>query len=352
MRVIPHSRPTLGKQELTALSRVVRSGYLSAGKEVAALEKEMRGLFKVKDVAAVATGTAALHLALAGLKIGPGDEVILPTYVCTAVLNAVHYVGAAPVLADVGSDDGNIDPQDAARRVTPRTRAIIVPHMFGFPADIKALLKTGVPLIEDCAQSAGAKIGARPVGSFGRAAVSSFYATKMMACGEGGVLMSGDAGLMAEARELLSYDHRGEYRLRFNYKLTDLQASVARAQAGRLAAFIAARRKVAAEYTRRLEHSGLVLPSERKGTQPVFYRYVIRVKDPVSFMAAMKKRGINAERPLFRPLHYYLGLTGYPAADRLQKESVSLPVYPSLTRAEIDHIVKSVLAVNNNERIQ
>jgi dTDP-4-amino-4,6-dideoxygalactose transaminase len=217
--------------------------------------------------------------------------------------------------------------------------------MFGFPADIKALLKPGIPLIEDCAQSAGARIGVKPVGSFGRAAVFSFYATKMMASGEGGLLVSGDKDLMAEARDLLSYDHRPEYRLRFNYKLTDIQAALARAQLKKLAAFISFRRNLASEYSRRLKGAGIILPVEKKGTESAFYRYVIKVKDPVIFMAGMKKKGIMVERPLFRPIHYYLGLTGYPVADRLQQENVSLPIYPSLSRVEQDRIIKAASAL-------
>ena len=340
MQVIPHSCPTIGKEELTAVSRVLRSGQLSQGLEVDAFEKDAARRFMVKDAAAVSSGTAALHLALASLKLMPGDEVIIPTYVCTAVLNAVYYAGAVPILADVDIDNGNIDPKDTVRRITRRTRAIVVPHMFGFPADVKAFLKFEIPLIEDCAQSAGAKIGAKPVGSFGRAAVFSFYATKMMAAGEGGLLLSGDKELMAEARDLLSYDHRPEYRLRFNYKMTDIHAALARVQLKKLTSFITTRRKIALEYSQKLKVSGFGLPVEKKGTESAFYRYIIRVKDPVTFIASMKKKGIMVERPLFRPVHYYLGLTGYPAADRLQQESVSLPIYPSLTRGEQDRIIK------------
>ncbi len=345
MKLIPHSRPLVGKEELSALTRVVRSGYLSTGIEGEALRKEIARQFGLKDSAVVSSGTAALHLALAGLKVGPGDEVILPTYVCTALLNAVHYVGAVPVLSDVCFADGNIDPKDVARRITSRTRAVIVPHMFGFPADMKELLKLKIPLIEDCAQAAGAKIGNKCVGSFGRAAIFSFYSTKLMACGEGGVLASPDHKVMKEARDLLSYDHRQEYRLRFNYKLSDLQAAVARAQLKKLPSMLLRRRKIAEDYMRVLEGAGVVLPSSRQGTEPSFYRFVLKVKDPVLVMSLMRKRGINVERPLFRPLHYYLGLTGYPVADRLQKESVSLPLYPSLTAGELERIKTSIVDV-------
>lgn len=345
MKIIQHSRPTVGKEEMSAVQRVVKSAYLSMGQEVASLEKEMASRLKMKGAAAVSSGTAALHLALAGLKIGPGDEVILPTYVCTALLNAVHYVGAKPVLADVRLADGNIDPRDVAQRINPRTRAIIVPHMFGFPADIKALLELGVPLIEDCAQSAGALIGKKPVGSFGRVSVFSFYATKMMACGEGGMLASSDEAVLAEARTLLEYDHQPEYRVRFNYKMTDLQASLGRVQLKRLPSMVKARQKIAAAYCKALGRAPVELPAVPKGVTPSFYRFVIRVKDPAAVIAAMKKQGIMAERPLFKPLHDYLGLSGYPSADRLKQESVSLPIYPSLSRQEFEKIKKSLLGV-------
>ncbi|MBF0619123.1 MAG: DegT/DnrJ/EryC1/StrS aminotransferase family protein, partial [Candidatus Omnitrophica bacterium] len=225
MPVIPHSRPTISSQDIACVVKALKSGQVSAGPQVEAFEKEFCRTFRVKEACAVASGTAALHLALAGLRVGPGDEVILPTFVCTALLNAVHYVGATPVLADVCYKDGNIDPKDVSRRITPRTKAMLVPHMFGFPADMKALLKFKIPIVEDCAQAVGARIGKAHVGSIGHAGVFSFYATKMMVAGEGGMLVSSDKALMTEARDLMCYDHKPEYRLRFNYKLTDIQAA-------------------------------------------------------------------------------------------------------------------------------
>ena len=133
----------------------------------------------------VSSGTAALHLALAAMGVGPGDEVVVPSFVCSALLNAVTVTGASPVMAEIDPATLNLDPQDVERRLTLRTKAVVVPHMFGLPADLDRLLALGVPLVEDCAQAIGARYRGRPVGSHGKAAIFSFYATKVLATGEG-----------------------------------------------------------------------------------------------------------------------------------------------------------------------
>src|SRR5262245_30539920 len=178
---IPHSRPTLGHEEERAAVRALRSGMVGGGEEVDRFERELEAFVGAGRATAVHTGSAALHLALLGLGVGPGDRVVLPSYVCAAVLNAVHYTGAEPILADVSPESANLDPDDVRKRLRAGTKAIIAPHLFGRPAPIRELRRLGVPVVEDCAMALGAKVGRE-----GEVAIFSFYATKMIATGHGG----------------------------------------------------------------------------------------------------------------------------------------------------------------------
>ncbi len=187
---IPHSRPTLGEDEVRAVAAVIESGNIAEGEVVQRFEKAFARKMGVQHAVAVSSGTAALHLALLAMGIGPDEEVIIPSYVCTALLHAVQYVGARPVLAEIDPLIFNIDPDDVQKRITTRTGAIIVPHLFGAAADLDKLLKLNVPIIEDCAQAVGGTYQQKPLGTFGDIAIFSFYATKVMATGEGEMVTS------------------------------------------------------------------------------------------------------------------------------------------------------------------
>src|SRR3990170_697834 len=239
--LIAHSRPTLDEDDARAVARVVRGSQLAQGPEVEAFERELAPWFGAPAAAAVSSGSAALELARRALDVGPGHEVIVPTFACDALWHAVVRCGAQPVLADADPETLSLAPADAARRRTPRTRGVVVVHAFGLAADVDAFLALGVPVVEDCAQALGAEAGGRPVGARGAAAVGSFYATKLLTTGEGGAV-AGPAGRVARARDARDYDEREDLRPRFNYKMTDLQAALGRAQLRRLDAFIARRR--------------------------------------------------------------------------------------------------------------
>jgi perosamine synthetase len=349
MRIIPHSRPTIGPDDITSVLKTLRSGQVSMGPAVARFEKTFAGKLGVRDAAAASSGTAALHLALLALKIGKGDEVVLPTHVCVALLNAVHYAGAKPVLVDVDHEDGNISVLAVRKKLTRKTRALIVPHLWGEPADLAPLLKLGVPLIEDCAQALGARYAGKPVGTFGRINVFSFYATKMMTTGEGGMVVSDDLRLMARVRDLLSYDHRQAYKVRFNYKMTDLQAAMGLTQLKKLDGFIRRRRAIAKIYRDGLKGSSVVLSQPGEAADPVYYRFVVKTLNAAAVIRKAKARGITCEPPLFKPLHRYLGLKGFPVSDRLMKECVSIPIYPSLTDAQARSITRELRKLFDKE---
>jgi dTDP-4-amino-4,6-dideoxygalactose transaminase len=303
------------------------------------LERAVARRLGVAHAAAVSSGTAALHLGLLALGVGPGDEVILPSLVCAAPLHAVLAVGAQPRVVDCDPVTGNMDPAAARRAVGHRTRALIVTHAFGLPADLAALSALGPPVIEDCAEGLGAAYRGRPAGSHGRLSVCSFYATKMVAAGEGGVVCSDRRRIVETVRDLRAYDERPVFRPRFNYKLTDLQAALALCQLARLDAFVTRRRALAAAYDRALAGLPLRLPPRPPDRVHAFHRYVVRgARAAGPILAALNRRGIAARRPIFRPLHALLGLPGFPAAAEAWRTMVSLPIYPTLPPAAVRRI--------------
>jgi dTDP-4-amino-4,6-dideoxygalactose transaminase len=338
---IPHSRPTLGEEEARAAAAVVACGQLAEGPETAAFERELGIQVGAPHAVVVSSGTAALHAVLAGMGIGAGHEVIIPSFVCAALLHAVARTHATPVPAEIDPGTLNLDPQDVARRLSRRTAAVILPHMFGRPADMEGLLGLGVPVIEDCAQSLGAVHGGRPVGSFGRAAVFSFYATKVIATGEGGMVATASAELAARVKDLKTYDKREDHAPRFNYKLTDIQAAVGRVQLRRLAAFIRRRRAIAARYRAAFQDSAARLPPADTGH--IYFRYVIDIgADCTGFIRRVAQSGIGCERPVYIPLHRLLKLDGFPRTEQAWRQCVSIPIYPSLTDAEVERITDVV----------
>lgn len=342
--MITHSRTDINQQDVTAISAAAASGFLAQGKNVRLFETSVAKRVGVIDGAAVQSGTAALHLALLALAIGPGDEVILPSYVCVAPLNAILYTGATPILTDIDPDSGNIDPVDAARRLTPLTKAIIVPHLFGRPADITTLCRLGIPVIEDLAQAIGGSIDQQPLGSFGTMAVCSFYATKVMTTGEGGMVLSNDADLLTAVKDLRDYDEKEPYRLRYNSKMTEMQAALGISQLQRLTSSIQHRRELAARYTSHfLEYPHATLPNEGATNGDIHFRYVIRLKDinVDKFIDAMQRSDIVCRRPVFKPLHHLLEQPGYPNTDTFFQQAVSLPIYPNLTETEQEQVIQA-----------
>ncbi len=323
---IPHSRPTIGPKERDAVDRVLQSGNLAQGREVAAFEDECAAVVGRKHGVAVNSGTAALHLALIGMGVSSGDTVAMPSYACAALAQAVAWQGATPLLCDIGPDH-NIDPD----RVPDSVLGVIVPHLFG----ATARLPKHPSVIEDLAQSIGG-----PAGNASILAVASFYATKMMTTGEGGMLLTDDEGLADLARDLRDYDHRDDFQIRRAYKLTDFQAAMGRVQLTRLPAFVARRAEIAAQY-----HVGLAgLPLELPRLEDsVHFRYVIATPERDALETWLSGQGIGVCRPVYRPAHHALG-GDFPRSERAHQENLSLPIYPSLTTAEALFVIKSIRA--------
>ena len=342
--MIPHSRPSLGEDDARAVARVVRGGQIAQGPEVAAFERELAAQLGVPAAAAVSSGTIALELALRALDVGSGDDVVAPTYTCDALHHAIVRVGARPVLADVDPETQALALEDVRRRLTPRTRAIVVVHAFGRAVDVTPFLALGIPLVEDCAQALGAVVNGRAAGAAGAAAVCSFYATKLLTTGEGGAV-AGASAAVARVRDAREYDERADLVPRVNAKLTDMQAALGRSQLARLEAFIARRRAIAGRYRVGLAGVACVLP-EDAGVAHVYHRFIVQVARPVDgVITALASRGVTARRPVFRPLHRATGAAGYPEAERLWERSLSLPCYPALADREVDAVTAALREV-------
>ena len=344
LRFIPHSRPTLGEKEIKAVAAVIQSGHIAEGAAVARFEKAFAQKMGVKYAVATSSGTAALHLTLMAMGIGPDAEVIIPSYVCAALLHAIRYVGAKPVAAEINPVSFNIDSDDVHKRMTSKTKAIIVPHLFGLAADMDRLLKLDVPIIEDCAQAAGGTYHQRMLGTFGEAAIFSFYATKVLTTGEGGMVTSNSFEIIEQIRDLKAYDQKEADTIRYNYKMTDVQAALGEVQLSRLGDFIERRRKVARRYFKAFESYHLRLPAENP--EHIYYRFVIDLgANCDSFLKELALKGIGCARPIFLPIHRHLKLDGFPVTDKIWKTSLSIPIYPSLTDGEIRRIVAEFIDV-------
>lgn len=185
--MILHSKPTIDNRDIEEVKKVLKSGMIAQSKKVEEFEKNFSSYLKVKDSVVTSSGTSALHLSLIALNVKENDEVIIPAYCCSAILNSILYIRANPVLVDVNLDDFNISFKDVRKKLNKKTKAIILPHLFGQPADLQEIKNIDVPVIEDIAQSLGANYNNKKVGSFGTLSVCSFYATKVITCGEGGI---------------------------------------------------------------------------------------------------------------------------------------------------------------------
>ncbi|WP_187299407.1 DegT/DnrJ/EryC1/StrS family aminotransferase [Nitrospira moscoviensis] len=345
--MIPHSRPSIEYSDIHAATEVLRSGRLAQGPLVERFERRLAADIGLAGGVAVNSGTSALEVALRVLDIGLGDEVILPSYVCAAPWLAVQRVGATARLVDIEPETYNIDPDAARRALNPTTRAIIVPHLFGLPADLTALEPLGVPLIEDCAQTLRALEQGRPVGSVGRLTVCSFYATKLLCTGEGGMVLSRDEALLDQARALREYDEGAALTpASTNVKMTDLQAAIGLAQLDRLPSSLERRLELARNYTAAVKGTDLRPPVVPAGRSHVYSRFVVRVSglrhEPDALndvMARFERSGLHCRKPVFRSLHRYLGLHGFPAADEAERTALSIPLYPGLNDDEVAQVL-------------
>ena len=363
--VIPVAEPCLEGNELRYVTECLESNWISsAGPFVRRFEERFAAAMGCEFGISCCSGTTALHLALAALGIGEDDEVILPTFTMVATASAVHYVGATPVLVDAEPDTWNLDVGQVEAKITPRTRAILVVHVYGHPADMDAILEIArrhdLYVVEDAAEAHGAEYQGRPVGSLGDVACFSFYANKIITTGEGGMLTTNNRELAATARCLRDHAfsndrHFWHEYLGFSYRMTSLQAAVGLAQTEHLAELTEQRRKNAALYRESLGGvPGLSLPGERPGVRSVFWMYGLLVEDEFGrsrddLRNLLARQGIET-RTFFVPIHLQpvhftdYDATRYPVADALCRKGMYLPSSSALTEEELHCVAEAVVA--------
>jgi perosamine synthetase len=357
---IPIAEPSLGEREVELVSDAVRSGWVSSiGEYVTAFEEELASRCGVAYAIATSNGTTALHLALAVAGIGPDDEVIVPSLTFVATAAAVRYVGASPVLAESDPAHWCVDPEDAAKRITPRTRALVAVDLYGHPADMNTLAELAsehdLVLIEDAAESLGADYRGRPAGGLGLLGVLSFYGNKLITTGEGGAVLTDDPALAERARLLRDHamDPKRRYwhgEIGFNYRITNMQAALGVAQLERLDEFLDRKRTIAAVYRAGLQDiPGVTLQEEADWATSSWWMTTLRIDaacgvDRDEVAARLRADGVDS-RPAFVPLHLLPHLqqdSALPVAEAVGAEGLSLPSSTSLTDSELDHVIGSV----------
>ena len=340
-----------------ALARVLDSGWFVLGPEVEALERELAGAFGARDSVTVANGTEAIQLALEGLGVGAGDEVITSPLTAAFTALAVQRTGARPVFADLDPATLNVAPAAVERAVTPRTRALLPVHLYGHPADLDPLLETArqhsLALVEDACQAHGARYKGRPVGALAGVGALSFYPTKNLgALGDGGAVLMNDPELAARVRRLRNGGQSDRYRHEvagINSRLDEVQAAVLRVGLRRLDAWTERRRALAALYQAELEGSSVVLPSEQPYAKAVYHLYVVRHPRRDALAAALGERGIDTLVHYPIPLHLqpaFAALGGkpgdLPVAEAAAREVLSLPMHPELTDDQVRAVAAAV----------
>jgi dTDP-4-amino-4,6-dideoxygalactose transaminase len=318
---------------------------IAQGEKVSEFEKRFARFIGKKYAVACSYGTTAIHLALLGLDISIKDEVILPSYVCPSPYLACVHVGATPRIADIDPLDFNMSPESVNEQKTSKSKAIIVPHMFGTPAEIEELSEHGIPIVEDCAQSIGAEYEDKKVGSFGEVSIFSFYATKMITTGEGGMLLTDNFDIYHRAQELRDYDKKPLSPPKYNYKMTDMQAVLGISQLTQLEKFVNQRRELASMYNEGLSMCEIGLPSTFNHKKSVFYRYVIKIAELEKHRVSLMKMGITCERPVFLPLHRSISSYKCPHSDEVYARALSIPLYPSLSKEEVNYVINNLCEV-------
>lgn len=355
--MIPIARPLIGDAEITAVTDVLRSGQLAQGSIVDAFERRFAELCNVPYAIATTSGTTALHVALLAHGIGPGDEVITPSFSFIASANTVLYTGARPVFADLDPATLTIDPADVERKITPRTKAIMPVHLYGNPALLDQLAEIAashdLALIEDACQAHGARFDDQPVGSFGTGCFS-FYPTKNVTSGEGGMITTSDPEIDRLARLIRAHGMPQRYvheMLGYNFRLSNLHAAVGLCQLDHFEEWTSRRQQNAAKLIELLSGTGIGVQATTAGATHVYHQFTVRIPEGRDRVASyLREHGVGCEVYYPIPIHQqkvYLDL-GYadslPVTEQAALEVLSLPVHPSITDDELATIAKTLQA--------
>lgn len=370
--MIPVCEPFLSGKELEYAVDCLKTKWISSkGKYIEQFEQKFADYCGCKYGISTTSGTTALHLALASLEIGPGDEVIVPTFTMISTVFAIVYTGAKPVLVDAEPETWNIDTTKIEERITPRTKAITPVHIYGHPCDMNPIMEIAerhnLYVIEDAAEAHGAEYRGRKAGGIGNVNCFSFYANKIITTGEGGMVITSDGRIAEKARSLkdlaFSKDRRFLHTdLGFNYRMTNIQAAIGLAQLGRIDELVERRRNNAYRYNSLLKDiGGIKLPPEKEWAKNVHWMYSILIKDEFGMrrdelMSKLGQKGIET-RSFFIPMHqqpvfHKLGLfnrESYPVAEELSRKGLYLPSSSGLKEKQIDYICNALSEINNKE---
>ncbi|MEM2636745.1 MAG: DegT/DnrJ/EryC1/StrS family aminotransferase [Candidatus Korarchaeota archaeon] len=371
--MIPFAKPEISGDVMKDFSRIVSSGMLTDGGYVREFEKQFAAYIGARYGVACSSGTAALHVALQALGIGPGDEVITTPYTFIATANAALFLGAIPVFVDIDEGTFNIDPSKIKERITPKTRAIVAVHLFGHPADMDPIIEVaddhGIPVVEDAAQAHGSKYKGKRVGSIGTIGAFSFYPTKNMTTSEGGMLVTNSAELAEKMRQIVNQGQREKYDhviLGYNYRMTEIAAAIGLEQLKRIEEFNDRRRKIARIYNSAiLEKSWFIPPTERDWAHHVYHLYAPRVADEKlkpRVLDYLRSKGVDARGgypcPLYRqklflnvnderviPFSRIVRFPDYskihlPVTEKVVNQVFHVPLYPALTDENVNYIAE------------
>jgi perosamine synthetase len=353
--IVPLSRNSLGPREEQAVLEVIRSGFLVQGLQVAAFEEALRRRLGVAHAVACSSGTAALHLALWALGIGPGDEVVVPALTFPAPANVTAALGATPVFADIEPDTWNVSPRSVAAVMSARTRAVIVVDQFGVPADVRGIAQlVDCPVIEDAACALGSSLGTTACGALGRIATLSFHPRKVVTTGEGGMILCSDAALVEKLVALRNHGMSTQppYAVAgLNYRMMEVAAAIGRVQLDRMDGFLQARREIAAVYDAELTLPHQTAPEGaliNHQTYGVLLPATVTFEDRDRVVAAMRKKEIEAQILSFAnnllPA-FAASAQKAPVAEHVARRGIALPLHPAMTREDAARVVRALQEV-------
>ncbi len=351
---IPVYKPDLSGNEKIYVNECLDSSWISSkGDFIPRFEQEFSKFIGVKHSSTVSNGTVALHLSLVVLGIGAGDEIIVPTLTYIASVNAIAYTGATPVFVDSLMDSWQMDPEDIRKKITPKTRGIMVVHLYGHPCDMDQIIKIagehGLFIIEDCAEAFGSLYKGRHVGTYGDISIFSFFGNKTVTCGEGGMVVTNDEKLH---NSVVHYKSQGlvKYRtywhdvIAYNYRMTNICAAIGLAQLERAAQFIEKKRQIALWYIDNLKTLPVEYHRENGDIRHNYWMFSILVSDPLNrepLSVFLAENGIET-RPLFYPVHtmpmYSQNSRKFPVAEELGSRGINLPSYPMLTKDDVEFV--------------
>jgi perosamine synthetase len=349
--------PSIGSVEIARVMDSVSRGRLTQGPNVQHFESMLASFFEVQHVVACSSGTSALHLALAAIGIGPGDEVLVPDLSFVATANAVSYTGATPIFVDVNADDWNISLSDAARKVTERTKAILCVHLYGMPCEMGAMQQFAdehdIEIVEDAAEAFGGYAGVEHCGTIGLCGTFSFYANKIITTGEGGCVVTNNAELADTLRFLRGQAQSPTRRfwhseIGFNYRMSDLHAAIGIAQMQRVHELLEKRAVIVQHYEERLSNVLKTQPAYKDAAPWLFTGLLPKGKSYSRVACQLEARAIEV-RPIFEPMHrlpmYAQPEEDFPVSGKIADSGISLPTHPALTIGDVDYISDQLIEV-------